>query len=284
MISSPTIIILILQGCFMKKEIFQCPVCKGTLSKDNNTYKCQSNHSFDIAKEGYVNLLISGKGSSNSGDDKQMVASRTQFLDKGFYSPLRDKICDIIKSFGFSEISMLDSGCGEGYYTSEYTKLCQKCIGIDISKNAVKSASKRCREAEFAVASVYHLPIMEDSIDVIVNCFSPNACDEFSRVLKSGGYLVYVVPGAEHLWELKSILYDNPYENEEKTEEYDGFELFNTYKVSTRFSLSGRDEIMSLYHMTPYTWTTPKDGSERLDRCEELTVGAEFIIYVYKKN
>ena len=268
----------------MKKDILRCPVCGEVLKKENNSYKCFSNHSFDVAKEGYVNLLISNKSTSNSGDDKQMVASRTQFFDKGFYSPLRDKICQIIGGFGLSDIFLLDSGCGEGYYTSEYAKLCGSCVGVDISKNAVKSAAKRCKEAVFAVASVYHLPIADKSVDVIVNCFSPNACDEFSRVLKSGGYLVYVVPGAGHLWELKSILYDNPYENEEKTEEYDGFELFNTYKVSTRFSLSGRDEIMSLYHMTPYTWTTPKDGSERLDRCEELTVGAEFIIYVYKKN
>ena len=268
----------------MKKQILQCPVCKGALTKEAGAYKCPWNHSFDIAKEGYVNLLISGKGSSNSGDDKQMVVSRTNFLDKGFYSPLREKVCEIIKSFCIEDISLLDSGCGEGYYTSEYAKLCDTCVGIDISKNAVKSASKRCKEATFAVASVYHLPIMEESIDVIVNCFSPNACDEFSRVLKKDGYLIYVVPGAKHLWELKGILYDSPYENEEKTEEYDGFELYETHRVSTRFSLSGNDEIMSLYHMTPYTWTTPKDGAERLSRLSMLDVSAEFKIYIYKRK
>lgn len=262
--------------------LFTCPVCGGNLSKEDRTYKCEKNHCYDTAKEGYVNLLMSAKSGDASGDDKEMVASRTRFLDGGFYSPLRDKMCGIIGSVNIGSLSLLDAGCGEGYYTSAYAEIAQNTVGVDISKAAVRHASKRCKKASFAVASVYHLPLAENSVDVVVNCFSPNAPSEFSRVLKDGGYLLYVVPGAKHLWELKSILYDDPYENEEKTEEYDGFVLERVESVNTQFTLDCNEDIKALFHMTPYTWKTPKDGAARLDKTEKLTVTADFKIHIFK--
>lgn len=263
-------------------SFFTCPVCGGKLSKEDRTYKCQKNHCYDMAKEGYVNLLMSAKSGDASGDDKEMVLSRTRFLDGGYYSPLRDKMCEIIKDINQGNLSLLDAGCGEGYYTSAYSEIAQNTVGIDISKAAVRHAAKRCKSADFAVASVYHLPIAEDSFDVVVNCFSPNAPEEFSRVINRGGHLLYVVPGARHLWELKSILYDSPYENEEKNEEYDGFVLERVESVKTEFSLEGGDDIKALFHMTPYTWKTSKDGAARLEKTQRLKVTADFKIHVYK--
>ena len=264
-------------------SIFMCPVCKGQLQKEDRLYRCEKNHSFDMAKEGYVNLLISNKSTDFSGDDKQMVASRTRFLDGGYYEPLRNKIASVIDGIKAENKTVLDAGCGEGYYTSLYADYAEVIAGIDISKAAIRHAAKRCKKASFAVASVYHLPVGDETCDVIVNCFSPNAPDEFSRVLKKGGYLLYVVPGASHLWELKSILYDNPYENEEKTEEYDGFVLERVEEVKTRFELCDKEDIMALFHMTPYTWTTPKEGTARLENIQKLSVGADFKIHIYKR-
>lgn len=237
-----------------------------------------------MAKEGYVNLLVSNKSADSHGDDKEMVASRTAFLEGGYYKPLRDKVCEIIKTMDLSDINLLDAGCGEGYYTSAYSELCKNTVGIDISKSAVKHAAKKCKDASFAVASVYHLPLVESGFDFVVNCFSPNAPEEFSRVLKKGGYLVYVVPAPKHLWELKSILYDNPYENEEKIEEYDGFVLSKVEEVTTRFRLDSSEKIKNLFHMTPYTWNTPKEGIARLEGIDSLDVTADFRIHVFKKN
>ena len=265
------------------KEIFSCPVCNGALSRLDRTYKCQSGHSFDISKEGYVNLLLSNKNSDTSGDDKEMVRARTAFLDRGYYSPLRERMYKLIKELCPDSPVILDAGCGEGYYTSLYSTLSDSTFGIDISKSAVKHAAKRCKNASFAISSVYHMPVTDESCDIIINCFSPNAPDEFSRVLKNGGYLLYVVPAPRHLWELKSVLYDTPYENEEKEEMYDGFELLKIEKVTTCFTLDTNEKILSLFHMTPYTWNTPKESAERLSGLDRLCVTADFRIHVFKK-
>jgi len=266
------------------KSVFCCPVCAKALYKEDRTYKCENGHSFDEAKEGYVNLLVSNKNGDTSGDDKEMVSSRTRFLEGGYYKPLRDKITELIKEYSPDAGVLLDAGCGEGYYTAAYSEIVPKTAGVDISKAAVRHAAKKCKGAEFAVASVYRLPLENESVDVIVNCFSPNAPDQFVRVLKSGGYLFYVVPAPRHLWQLKSVLYDTPYENEEKTENYDGFELVGIEQARSDFLLTSGDDIMALYHMTPYTWNTPKDGAERLKSVNELSVTADFRIHIYRKK
>lgn len=263
--------------------IFTCPVCKEPLYIEGRTYKCQNNHCFDMAKEGYVNLLVGSKSTDFSGDDKQMVSSRTRFLEGGYYSPLRDKISSLITQYSNGDSVLLDAGCGEGYYTNAYSEICAHTAGIDISKSAIRHAAKKCKNAEFAVASVYHLPIADACADIIVNCFSPNAPEEFARVMKDTGVLFYVVPSPRHLWELKSILYDTPYENEEKTEEYEKLKLCGIEKISFDFLLNNNDDIMALFGMTPYAWNTPSEGIKRLQNTESLRVTADFAIHIYKK-
>ena len=229
-----------------------------------------------------VVLLIGSKTTDFSGDDKEMVSSRTRFLDGGYYAPLREKMCGLLKEYTECK-NLLDAGCGEGYYTEAYANIFENTTGIDISKSAVRHASKRCKNAHFAVGSVYHLPVAESSCDAVVNCFSPNAPDEFLRVLKKGGYLFYVVPAPRHLWELKCVLYEAPYENEEKVEQYEGFEYIGAEKAGNIFTLDTREDIDALFHMTPYTWNTPKDGAERLSKVNTLNVTADFRIHIYKK-
>ena len=267
---------------------FCCPHCGSALEKADNQYKCPSNHCFDVSKQGYVNLLVSNKSTSLSGDDKEMVKARTRFLDAGFYAPLRDELCAVLQQAEYEKGLIIDSGCGEGYYTFGFLHaLSEKGVrvsGIDISKSAIKHAAKRCADAEFAVASAYHLPYSDECADAVINCFSPAASDEFCRVLRKGGLFIYVVPGAAHLWELKSILYDSPYKNEEKTESYEGFEFLKAIPVSTSFTLEGNDKILDLFHMTPYTWNTPREGARRLENIESLFVRAEFFIHIYRKK
>ena len=269
-------------------SLFCCPVCGKALEKNQNCLKCENGHSFDIAKEGYTNLLVSGKNSAVSGDDKEMVKARTRFLEGGYYSPLREELCKLTKELSCENPVILDSGCGEGYYTKALSETAKeqggKVCGVDLSKSAIRHASKSCKDAEFSVASVYHLPLCDNSIDILVNCFSPMASEEFSRVIKENGYFIYVVPGAKHLWELKSILYDVPYENEEKVTGYDGFTHTKEVPVDTVFNLNDNADIQALYHMTPYTWTTPKDGAARLSDTTSLSVTASFRVHVYKRT
>ena len=91
-----------------------CPKCKETLTKVNNSYKCVNNHSYDISKYGYVNLLLS---KTNCGDPLKSIKARNNFLSKDYYKPLANKIQELIVYYNnSSEIkSILDCGCGTGY-------------------------------------------------------------------------------------------------------------------------------------------------------------------------
>ncbi len=273
----------------MSRSIFICPVCRKTLEKDRGSYRCGSGHCFDIAKEGYVNLLPANQRHSNMpGDDREMVNARTHFLDGGWYAPLRARLCELAGQYAGEKPVLLDAGCGEGYYT---TGLCAVAaakngctVGIDLSKAAVRKAAKRCTRAEIAVASVYHLPLAEKTVDLLIDCFSPLANEEFRRVLKPGGSFLYVVPGPQHLWELKKILYDQPYENPVREEEYAGFIQCEAVPLEFRFSLKNQEDIAALFHMTPYTWKTPKQGAERLEWLHALEVTAQFRILAFRRT
>ena len=270
-------------------SIFACPLCGEKLAIDEQVYRCTSGHCFDKAKEGYVNLLPANRQHASApGDDKDMVKARTAFLDSGRYTPLKEALCALAAKYAGERTALLDAGCGEGYYTEGLSRVIAekggRTGGADLSKAAVKKAAKRCREAEIAVASVYHLPLAERSVDMVTDCFSPLAKEEYRRVLKDGGRFLYVVPGARHLWEMKEVLYEQPYENEVREEAYEGFRLQETVPLSFGIHLEKTEEIMALFRMTPYAWKTPKEGVERLAEQKELGLRAEFRILVYERR
>ena len=133
------------------------------------------------------------------------------------------------------------------------------------------------------MASVYRLPVADASADLLVDCFSPLALEEFRRVLRPGGVFLYVVPAPEHLWELKRVLYDTPYLNPDEAVPYGGFEYLDIVPVEGRMALSG-PEAMDLFRMTPYCWKTPRAGVERLEALEALEVGMAFRIHVFRRS
>lgn len=265
-------------------SLFCCPICGAPLTKQERSYVCPNRHCYDIAKEGYVNLLPANKKhAKDPGDDKEMAAARTRFLDGGHYAPLRQELCRLI--VGKRPNVLLDSGCGEGYYTAgvcaalEDAGLEVRCAGVDLSRSALKKAARREPAAEFAVASVYHMPVKDAQADVLLNCFSPLALDEFRRVLRRGGTYLYVVPGARHLWELKQVLYDTPYENPEEDIPYAGFEYEDMIPVEFSMDLDA-SALGDLFRMTPYYWKTPREGAQRLAALSGLKVTASFRIHV----
>ena len=189
-----------------------------------------------------------------------------------------------------NNVNILDCGCGEGYYTAGvYETLAQQgklanVQGIDISKDAVALAAKRLPDGQFAVASSFHLPVADKTVDLLINGFSPLAVKEFRRVMKKNGIFLYVVPAPKHLWQLKEALYETPYENPLKEEEYEGFELIDTVKTEKEIYIESNEDINNLFKMTPYVYRSPKEAQEVLLKAEKLTVNAHFIIYVYKKK
>ena len=274
-------------------SLFRCPLCLEPLSRTSSGYRCSTGHCFDITSAGYTHLLPANKKhSKNPGDDKEMVAARSAFLDSGYYAPLLDAVCNIITEYANreGELTLLDCGCGEGYYTAGVARALShsgfqfKIAGIDISKFALKKAAKRLPEGEFAVASAYHLPLADQCTDILLNIFSPLSTEEFHRVLAPGGLFLYVVPSALHLWEMKQVLYDVPYENQVKQEDYLGFEWLAFRSVRFTAHLNRAEDIMALFGMTPYAWKTPKAGIDRLSQLSCLDTQIGFDIHIYKKT
>ena len=271
--------------------IFRCPLCGGPLWEVPGGLRCPKGHRFDRAREGYVHLLPVGqKHSLAPGDDKAMVAARRAFLDRGWYAPLREALEQLAVAHTGGEPVVLDAGCGEGYYTQGMREALLSAgktphvAGIDISKFAVQKGAKRCPELDLAVASAYHLPVADEAVDLVLNVFSPLAIEEFRRVLKKGGYYMYVVPAAKHLWELKEVLYDAPYPNEEKETPYEGFAYREIVPVSYSVHLPTQADIQALFQMTPYAWKTPGAGKARLAALPSLDCQIDFRVHVFQRE
>lgn len=266
-------------------SILSCPVCKKPLLKAEKSYCCAALHSFDEAKEGYVNLLSgSHRQGELVGDNKSMALSRRDFLNKGYFSSLADGVLKVLENEKLQKPTVLDICCGEGYYSQRILEK-ENChlFGFDISKNMVRLAAKRKLDALFFVANLSHIPVFDNSIDFAFHLFAPFHSEEFSRILKKGGVLVTAVPGKDHLWELKKVVYDTPYQNDEKLPESKTLTLEKTVKIKTKIKIDNNFDIMSLLKMTPYYYRTAKEGIEKAEKLKELETTLEFILGVYRK-
>ena len=275
-------------------SIYKCPKCNQPLTRVDKSYKCFSNHSYDISKKGYVNLMLANQGHSlNEGDSKEMIDARKRFLECEFYICLRNTLYDaIFHSLHTSNNIFLDVACGDGYYTNylhqELSKKIKiKTYGVDISKAAINSASsskniKKLENISYCVGNMDYLPFLDSSIDIVLNCFAPINEKEFYRVMKTNGYYIRVLPGKNHLLQLKEFLYKEVHLNEPKENKIDGFSLENEYQVDDVININNQ-QIQDLFTMTPYYYKTSFEAKERLKKLEALTTQISFIIKVYKK-
>lgn len=277
-------------------SLFICPVCGGNLTRDPGRHGlfCPRGHCYDLAREGYVNLLLPNqRGAKNPGDNKQMVAARQRFLNKGYYQPLAARLSELVAAgaqrWGRERPVLLDAGCGEGYYTVQMARalsaVCPqaRCAGIDISKWAVAAACKRDPSVRYAVDSLNHIPLADGAADCVTDVFAPLVPGEFHRVLRPDGCLILVIPGPEHLWELKSALYDHPYPNQPEDTALAGFVLERQESLNGAIHLDCREDIASLFAMTPYFWKTSAADAAKLDTLSELVTRYAFTLLVYRR-
>ncbi len=273
------------------KEIITCPVCKQLLIKDEQKLVCTNNHTFDFAKEGYINLLLNTQKTSNDpGDNKEMVQSRRAFLETESYRPLLTKIEELLNTHfpAQNELTILDIGCGEGYYLANIlSNLKQKitAIGMDISKHATGLAAKKYKSAQFIVGNInYPLPFSDKSFDLILDIFAPRNIPEFIRVLKTDGLLLVVSPSTNHLSALREHL-GAKVSYDEKADQIKGSLLDSFNQVATEEiefkSLIKKDDLINLVKMTPLYWQIDQ---KQLTDLKDLETNFTFNISLFQKN
>ena len=262
-----------------------CPICAEKLNLRDRQYVCARNHSFDVARQGYVNLLtVQQKHSLNPGDTREQVLSRREFLEAGFYGPIANALIETAQELGISG-QILDVGCGEGYYSSRLADALEAPLtGLDISKEAVRCAAAKYKGKQWLCATAAHIPVEDGSVDLMTSLFALTMPEEFARVLKQGGYYFQVLAAEDHLLGLKGIIYDRLNFKEKNTvPELPGFERVKSVPIRFTFTVEGQ-QIQNLFSMTPHVFRIGKAGAERLAQTEVLTDTASCVLNVYRRS
>ena len=260
-----------------------CPVCGNELHKEEKSYRCPLGHSFDIARQGYVNLLtVQQKHSLNPGDTREQVLSRRAFLEADYYAPIAEALIDTAKELGASG-PILDVGCGEGYYSSRLAgDLGAELVGLDISKEAVRCAAAKYKAARWLCATAAHIPVKDGSAGLVTSLFALTLPQEFKRILRPDGLYFQVLAAQDHLLGLKSIIYPElKFKEKDTVPHLEGFELVKSVPVRFTFTVEGQ-QVQNLFSMTPHVYRIGKAGAENLRKTERLTDTASCVLNVYR--
>ena len=266
---------------------YLCPLCEESLlpHTSGKEYFCENNHHFDLAKEGYLNLLpVQEKHSKDPGDSRQMIRARNSFLEAGFYSPLVRALVEIIDSLKESDQAMklLDLGCGEGYYSRQIEKLCRnsdqlELHGLDIAKNAIRTAAKKQANAKFIVASSNKPPYADRYFDLVFRIYAPSNDQQLKRIIKTGGALLIVTPGPRHLWQLKEFIYKDVKEHSLEVDLPECFDLMESRRISFKIT-PDQEQRMALLHMTPFAWRVNEELEKRIHDPATLEIETDFVL------
>jgi 23S rRNA (guanine745-N1)-methyltransferase len=242
-------------------------------------YQCQNNHHFDLAKEGYLNLLpVQHKHSGNPGDNKLMMQARREFLEAGYYEPLSNAITMMIATSHPQHL--LDLGCGEGYYSRKIEDRCSDTLmlhGLDIAKFAVAAAAKKQPKAQFIVASSNRLPYADQYFDFVLRVFAPSNHLELMRILKANGLLLTVTPGPRHLWQLKEFIYTEVQEHSLESVVPLGFDCIDTQRISYKIN-PNPEHRLALLQMTPFAWRANESTQHDIKSVANLEIETDFIL------
>lgn len=262
-----------------------CPICEKPLFRQENRFLCPENHSFDIARQGYVNLLpIQRKHSAHPGDTREQVLSRREFLSGGFYAPIAEALAAAAKKYDACG-PILDVGCGEGYYCTRLAKAMNaELTGLDISKDAVRCAAGKYKDARWLCATAAQIPVEDGAAGLLTSLFAITLPEEFHRVLRKNGLFFQVLAAQDHLLELKKIIYDQLIFREKDTiPELPGFALLESIPIRFTFTVEG-SQVQNLFAMTPHLFRVSKAGADRLRETQSLTDTASCVLNVFRRT
>lgn len=266
-----------------------CPLCRAPLIRTPKVWACVNRHTFDVAREGYVNLLpVQQKASKAPGDSAESLAARRAFLAAGHYAPLRSAITRLLAPL--APRALIDIGCGEGWYTSAFPDVAREVVGLDIAKPAVRMAAKAygvsCPEITWLVGSGASLPVDDGALDAATCLFTQLHVDELHRALVAGGHVLVVTPAADHLAALRRRLFETLVEHQ--PEKFIAgfeprFELMLHESVRAELSLDN-GSLRQLLAMTPYVWKAKPERRAALEALPRLDTTAAFSLLLFRKR
>lgn len=262
-----------------------CPICGLELNQVGKQYVCGRNHSFDVARQGYVNLLtVQQKHALHPGDTREQVLSRREFLEAGYYAPIARALIETAQEWNLTG-PILDVGCGEGYYSALLADaLGAELTGLDISKEAVRCAAGKYKGKQWLCATAAHIPVATESAALVTSLFALTLPEEFRRVLQPGGYYFQVLAAQDHLLGLKGIIYDRlDFREKDTVPELEGFARIFTKNIRFSFTVEGR-QVQNLFSMTPHVFRVGKAGAQRLRETQTLTDTASCVLNVFRRT
>jgi 23S rRNA (guanine745-N1)-methyltransferase len=282
----------------VKAHNLACPVDGGRLDVRGKQIVCENGHVFDIARQGYVNLLpVQHKRSKQPGDSREMVSARAQFLNSGVYEPIARKLTEIT----FAQITdsietcILDAGCGEGYYFDaifndlKNRNACNDLsfIGLDISKAAIAESARRNRQITWIVGTNRQPPVESTSVDIVLCVFGFQSFEGFHKILKSGGKVILVEPGPDHLKELREIIYAEVRKSgppDLSCVEGMGFSMLDRQSLQFKTGAINNEQINNLLVMTPHFYRATKEGREAAGKLEKLVITVDVVFRILEKK
>lgn len=272
-----------------------CPLDGNALAPHGASWRCAAGHSFDVASQGYVNLLpVQNKRSRDPGDSKEMIAARRRFLEAGVYQPIAQAVTEATLA-GLSPESTadcLDAGCGDGYYLRQLATAAKgrgqalALLGLDISKWAVLAAAKQDNHTRWVVGSNANLPVLPGTLDRVLCMFGFPVYPEFARVLRPGGLLIQVDAGPDHLRELREIIYPSlKPERPASPAAPAGFRALPAAEtVRYTLALSSPEQIADLLVMTPHLYRASAEGRARATTLKHLSLTVDVRLTRFERN
>ena len=274
-------------------QALACPLDGAALQRHGATWRCAAGHSFDIASQGYANLLpVQYKRSKDPGDSKEMIAARRRYLESGVYRPIaaataQAALADLAPD---APAACLDAGCGEGYYLRELAAaappgLTLEILGLDISKWAVQAAARQEKRATWVVGTNARLPVRSASLDRLLCLFGFPVHAEFARVLRPGGRIVQVDAGPDHLRELREIIYPRLKDDPRRAfAPPAGFALLSEDTLRYPARLTSRAQIADLLTMTPHLYRATAEGRARAAALDGLDITVDVRIALLARS
>jgi 23S rRNA (guanine745-N1)-methyltransferase len=282
----------------VKAHNLACPIDGVRLFSREKQLVCEHEHAFDVARQGYVNLLpVQHKRSKQPGDSKEMVAARVQFLNSGLYEPVASQLAEIAcaQLADGRETCLMDAGCGEGYYLDYLFNYLRdekgdgdlSFIGLDISKAAIAESAKRNKQITWVVGTNRQPPVDEASVDVILCVFGFHSFEGFNKALKPGGKVILVEPGPDHLKELREIIYPEVRKSDPQDlacAEEKGFTMIDRQPLQFKTGVINHEQINNLLLMTPHFYRATKQGREAAANLQELELTVDVVFRVLEKS